>query len=88
MKRRVNSGPFRVEQKTPRSVSLVRHGVPGDVLPRQAVESSALLFPLDQPTAEVGYVVRSLRLIPGPRKKSDCLRLPREACFGVLRDTL
>ena len=47
----------------------VRHGVPIDVLPRQAAESNALLFSLDQPLA--GYMVKSMRLIPTNKVRSE-----------------
>ena len=39
---------------------------PDDVFPRQAAESNALLFSLVQPLA--GYMVKSMRLLPGLRK--------------------
>ena len=66
----------------------VRHGVPIDVFPRQAAESNALLFSLDQPLA--GYMVKSMRLIPTNKVGQACDRvglqwLPREACYDQER---
>ena len=66
----------------------VRHGVPIDVFPRQAAESNALLFSLDQPLA--GYMVKSMRLIPRNMVGQACervrlRRLPREACYDQER---
>ena len=55
-----------------------------DVFPRQAAESNALLFSLDQPV--VGYMVKSMRLIPTNTVGQACdrvrlRRIPREACY-------
>ena len=50
----------------------VRHGVPDDVFPRQAVESNTLLFPLDQPTAEVWLHGEVDALDFRHAKESDC----------------
>ena len=55
-----------------------------DVFPRQAAESNALLFSLDQPM--VGYMVKSMRLIPTNTVGQACdrvrlRRIPREACY-------
>ena len=66
----------------------VRHGVPDDVFPRQAAESNALLFSLDQPV--VGYMVKSMRLIPTNTVGQACdrvrlRRIPREACYDQER---
>ena len=61
-----NSGPFRADQKAPRSVSWRTTWCPLDVFPRQAAESNALLFSLVQPLP--GYMVKSMRLFPGLRK--------------------
>ena len=65
MKRRVNSDPFRLEQKTPRSASW--YGMESLMTSSHDNLWRASFF-LGQPTAEVGYMVRSIRLIPGLRK--------------------
>ena len=59
-----------------------------DVFLRQAAESNALLFSLDQPV--VGYMVKSMRLIPTNTVGQACdrvrlPRLPREAGFDQER---
>ena len=59
----------------------VRHGVPDDVFPRQAVESNALLFSLYLPV--VGYMVKSMRLIP--TNTVGQAWIPREACYDQER---
>ena len=51
----------------------VRHGVPDDVIPRQAVESIALLFSLGQP--EAGFLVKSMRSIPTNMVGQTCERV-------------
>ena len=57
-----NSGPFRAEQKAPRSESWRTAWCHLCLFPRQAAWSNALLFSLVQPLA--GYLVKSMRLIP------------------------
>ena len=56
-------------------------GVPIVVFPRQAAESNALLFSLDQPV--VGYMVKSMRLIP--TNTVGQAWIPREACYDQER---
>ena len=64
----------------------VRHGVPDDVFPRQAVESNALLFSLDQPSAE-DWLHGEVAALDSGLRKSQIAAAPREKCFDEFSDT-
>ena len=60
----------------------LRHGDTDDVFPRQAVESNALLFSLDQPLA--GFLVKSMRSIPTNMVAPTCERV-KDCCSSHVK---